>query len=127
MKTRNLISSLIAIVMLIAILSYQNISPSRAQACPSIPSGGTITFLSNRGGSQELYAIDGSECNIHQLTHDGGSASSAAWSPDGTKVAYSSNGILYVMNADGSNRHQLLSSAPAGSQHSPDWSPDGSK
>lgn len=99
------------------------------QTCLSnpIPGGGTITFQSNRTGYYELYVIDGSECNIFQLTHDEANAGDPTWSPDGTKLLYPSNGILYMMNADGSDRHQILSSAPAGNHHQRSWSPDGSK
>jgi hypothetical protein len=45
-----------------------------------------------------------------------------AWSPNGTRIAYTlNNSAVWVMNADGSNQHQLVQ-APA---YNPDWSPDG--
>jgi Tol biopolymer transport system component len=44
-----------------------------------------------------------------------------AWSPDGTRIAYTLNGAVWVMDADGSNQHQLIE----GPADNPDWSPDG--
>jgi hypothetical protein len=44
-----------------------------------------------------------------------------AWSPDGTRIAYMNSGAVWVMNADGSNQHQLVQSPAV----NPDWSPDG--
>ncbi len=55
--------------------------------------------------------------------------SSAAWSPDGRKMAFVSdrdgNGEIYVMNADGSAQRRLTRN-PA-SDVEPVWSPDGRK
>jgi Tol biopolymer transport system component len=44
-----------------------------------------------------------------------------AWSPDGTRIAYMNNSAVWVMDADGSNQHQLIE----GPAYNPDWSPDG--
>jgi hypothetical protein len=46
-----------------------------------------------------------------------------AWSPDGTKIAFSESANLYVMNADGSGQRTV---GPLGS-YQPAWSPDGSR
>ena len=43
------------------------------------------------------------------------------WSPDGRKIAYTSDGI-YVMNADGTGQRRLMRNA-----FTPSWSPDGRK
>lgn len=49
----------------------------------------------------------------------------ASWSPDGTKIAFSSAGEVFVMNADGSGVVQLTDSP--GPDMMPTWSPDGTK
>lgn len=47
------------------------------------------------------------------------------WSPDGTRIAWSRQGTIYVMNADGSGKRRL---SPAGANaRAPRWSPDGTK
>ena len=75
----------------------------------------------NGGGSQSIKLHD--------------SASDAAPSLDGSKIAYvagsplgepGSNGELWVMNADGSGRTQLTKTMYA-EEADPSWSPDGSK
>ncbi len=56
--------------------------------------------------------------------------SSPSWSPDGTRIVFTSgkdeqNSDIYIMNADGSNPTRLTDN-PA-SDRSPSWSPDGQK
>jgi Tol biopolymer transport system component len=48
-----------------------------------------------------------------------------AWSPDGRKIAWSSAGEIWVMNADGSGKTRLTNNSVADWQ--PAWSPDGTK
>ena len=75
-----------------------------------------------------MMNIDGS--GKRQLTvnnaSDGGVAT---WSPDGTKIAFrsfrDSNPEIYVMNADGTNQHNITNH-PA-EEVLPDWSPDAKK
>ena len=64
-----------------------------------------------------------------QLTSDAANDQEAAWSSDGTKIAFSTvrdgNWEIYVMNADGSGQTNLTNNANADIQ--PTWSPDGTK
>jgi Tol biopolymer transport system component len=85
--------------------------------------------------STELYTMGPHGGNLHRLTHDGFADYDPVWSPDGTKIAWvrfpevSCNcapADIWVMNADGSDRHNLTNDG-ADIIGSPSWSPDGSQ
>ena len=78
--------------------------------------------------------IDGS--GKRQLTfNDASDGGGTTWSPDGSKIAFRSsrdstdpdreNHEIYIMNADGTNQHNVTNSSAEEVQ--PDWSPDGKK
>jgi Tol biopolymer transport system component len=46
------------------------------------------------------------------------------WSPDGSKLAYATNGHIAVIDAEGANR-SVLQTGTVGHDHGPSWSPDG--
>ena len=57
----------------------------------------------------------------------GGAASSPAWSPDGSQVAYRfGTGALWVVNADGTNAHEIAGSLAQFFTPGIAWSPDSS-
>jgi len=83
--------------------------------------GETLLFASDRTGSSHLYRMQRDGSNIVDLTpstdaHDGD------WSPDGSRIVFSGESGISVMNADGSTPVAL---GVSGSD--PRWSPDGSK
>ena len=53
--------------------------------------------------------------------------SPTSWSPDGSKIAFSHVGEIYIMNSDGANQVKLTDNAgnPAVAARNPSFSPDG--
>ncbi len=48
-----------------------------------------IAFVCDRTGKKELYVMDFDGGNVRQITHHKSLVMTPAWSPDGTKIAYS--------------------------------------
>lgn len=106
------------------------------------PDGQKIAFVTSRSGGSEIWTMKADGTNPVRLTvsesYNTGSinpvysvAREPTWSPDGSKIAFSSyrsgnfNLDIYVMNADGSNQVRLTTHAA--DDRDPTWSPDGSK
>ncbi len=94
--------------------------------------GGKILFTSDRSGSFQIYVMNADGTDQRRLTHGGDNDFSPAWSPDGTRIAFSSNRAsagfddkLFLMDADGTNMRQLTTSS--GDHVLPSWSPDGTQ
>ena len=92
-----------------------------------------IAFISTRDGNQEIYVMDSAGTGLVRLTKHPAIDSYPAWSPDGTKIAFTSNrrnGVtneIYIMDADGKRPVRLTTNrrqVPAYDE-SPSWSPDG--
>lgn len=52
------------------------------------PDGRVLAFLSNRGGSSQLYILDLEGGEARRLTDKHGGVSEITWSPDGRKIAF---------------------------------------
>lgn len=98
-----------------------NTSPSYS------PNGNRIVFVSNRGGSPQIYVMNSNGSNVHMISFNGSDYnSSPEWSPNGKKIVFTSfiNGALQVsiMDPDGNNERQLTDT-PYGCHH-PSWTKD---
>jgi len=111
--------------------------------------GKHIVFTSTRDGDLDIYTMDADGSNVKQLTHELGYDGGAFWSYDGTKIVYRAehpktpeeikdykellaqglirpgNLEIWVMNADGSNKHQVTHNGAA--NFAPYWFPDGKR
>lgn len=97
---------------------------------PNVVTQGRIAFTSERSGNKDIWRINGDGTAAINLTNNPAADDDAAYSPDGSKIAFSStrdnnDREIYVMNNDGSGPTRLTNSP--GDDYSPSWSPDGSK
>jgi len=91
---------------------------------------GRIAFASYRGGSHGIYVMNADGTGVTRLTSGFGDLG-PSWSPDGSKIAFSSwrdggGDEIYVMNADGTGQTRLTYGLEKYAW-APSWSPDGSK
>ena len=111
--------------------------------------GKHIVFTSTRNGDLDIYTMDADGSNVKQLTHELGYDGGPFWSYDGKKIVYRaqhpktadeiadykellSKGLIrpgnleiWVMNADGSGKHQVTHNGAA--NFAPYWHPDGKR
>ena len=104
---------------------------------PSVSTNGLIAFSREVSpGREQIFTMNLLGQNQTNISNNTFHEEHPAWSPDGTKLAYSSDRDarygprqymeVYSMNADGTGVARLTSNDNGGDSH-PAWSPDGSK
>ncbi|MDE3151005.1 MAG: PD40 domain-containing protein [Gemmatimonadota bacterium] len=112
------------------------------------PDGKTIVFTSLKDGDLDIYTMKSDGSGVKRLTNTPGYDGGAFFSPDGTKIVYRAwhpadtalanyqellhEGMvrpnrmeIWVMNADGSDQHQVTSLG--GANFAPYFTPDGTR
>ena len=107
--------------------------PWHVQSASWSPDGNRIVMsVTTDTRTDDIAKVDANGSNFVWLTSDPLPGvifdRDPSFSHDGTRIAFSSNASgttrLWIMNADGSASHQVLSSAVASSERQPVWSPD---
>jgi dipeptidyl aminopeptidase/acylaminoacyl peptidase len=79
--------------------------------------------------NSEIFTVNSDGRGIVRLTNNPGEDTDPAWSPDGTRIAYTSERdggrAIYVMNEDGSDVKRLT--PLTWQSFRPSWSPDGTR
>jgi Tol biopolymer transport system component len=98
--------------------------PSLGSVVSVSPDGHKLVFAGGAGASGFDLAVMNADGSARRDLGTG-DPSSAAWSPDGKRIAIASlYGRLFVMDADGSGRSRLTG---GDGDSSPAWSPDGKR
>lgn len=97
------------------------------------PDGKTIAYSVSGNGpgdsgffnTQEIWTIPVAGGRPTRLTHNNVFDDMPSYSPDGTTMAYSHGGRIWLMNADGTNQHELAAQPSGSGNFNPRWSPAG--
>ncbi|HEY9283827.1 MAG TPA: DUF4214 domain-containing protein, partial [Pyrinomonadaceae bacterium] len=114
-------------------------------ATPAPRPSDRVLFTSQRDGNAEIYVMNGDGTGLTNLTNNPAQDVTPVWSPDGTRIAFSSTRTgpgntgghtnIYVMDADGGNVRLLTHHTDEEEDGTidnwvildPAWSPDGTK
>lgn len=123
-------------VVVLGTLIALGCAPARAVQVPT----DRIAFSSNRSGTAQIYVVNADSTGLNRLTFSAPAFQDTqpAWSPDGTKIAFSrapvpfydsvnmAHSEIWVMDADGTDAEVLIRE-PGQLADRPQWSPDGTK
>lgn len=96
---------------------------------PSLsPDGKMVAFASGHQGQTRIMVRQVSGGRLLEITKDfPGNQRWPRWSPDGSQIAFSSEGSIYTVPAFGGVPKRVIAGTSGGSALSPAWSPDGNK
>ena len=91
--------------------------------------GSSLVFTSDRSWDHDVYLLNFKATRLpaegRRITRGIHLDNSPRWSPDGTRVAFSRNGDIYIASSSGETLKRLTNSPAI--DLSPTWSPDGGK
>jgi Tol biopolymer transport system component len=136
--------SLVITAAMLAICLLALAATTNVAEATSLPENGKITFShvqASRPGilTFDIYSMNPDGTGLTNLTSESSTSvgeGSPAWSPDGTKIAFSStlnsksplnSYDIYIMDADGSNPRKLTNNEYEYPLLVGSWSPDGTK
>lgn len=109
-------------------------APKGAQGSPTFsPDGKKIAFVSNKDGTARIYALDIPNENVSLsslkpflISKRNKDNTSPVWSPDGTKIAYSSStqGTRQIWVYDFKTAKEFQLTQGSGHKENPTWAPD---
>lgn len=88
-----------------------------------------IAFIANGGGAKELYVMDYDGYNLRRLTNSGTLNLSPGWSPDNTKIVFSTERgrNWWIYSIDVNSKEEKRMTNQWGLNMGPSFSPDGGK
>jgi len=84
---------------------------------------GTKILLENYSSPRNIWSVNPDGTGLVNLSHSAFQDTWSTWSPDGSMIAFTRGGRLYVMNADGSGQREVTLNVTTA--RAPNWSPDG--
>ncbi len=86
-------------------------APGNRRATIDVFVQGEIVVASSRSGRFQLYAAERSNlAQLRKITQDTATSIDPAFSPDGSRIAYTAQRQIYVMDADGANAARFTNS-----------------
>ncbi len=127
---KNGIKAIMILLTTCMLTSILQVSVITGQSADS-PQNGKIVFVSDRDGNAEIYTMLEDGSNVQRLTYDDGRDFSPAWSPNGERIAFSSDrnsfmSDIYVMDESGLSLFNLTNN-PDSNDTNPAWSPNGTQ
>lgn len=127
-----------SVFVTLALLSGSLMVADPAPAQAAYPGdNGRIVIVGDGGyGTWDVITMNADGTDLVNLTEGGSDEDFPTWSPDGTRIAFSTGasspsgcgvGDVYVMNTDGSDMTPLTTNPFGVAASDPTWSPDGSE
>ena len=89
------------------------------------PDGKHLAYVSDASGTKQIYLRDLADGRSTQLTQRSEGADEPSWSSAGDKLVFHSGQSVYIIDADGTNEHEILSDGEGVGFEYPTLSPDG--